>query len=57
MAHSTMLGIMGRMVAYTGRALTWEDCLNSSESLTPETWDWTSVEFPTVARPGITQFE
>src|ERR1700684_2904136 len=27
MANSTMIGIMGRMVCYTGQTLTWEECL------------------------------
>jgi predicted dehydrogenase len=52
MANSTMMGIMGRMCAYTGRTLTWEECLASNESLTPETWEWGDRAFPDVAMPG-----
>lgn len=37
MAHSTMLGIMGRMAAYTGKRVTWEDAMNSEEDLAPDT--------------------
>ncbi len=35
MAHSTMMGILGRMVAYTGRRITWEQAMNSKQDLTP----------------------
>ncbi len=59
MANSTMLAIWGRMVAYTGQTLTWEEALNSEETLGPDleeySWDlnWPSKE---VAKPGITKF-
>jgi len=59
MANSTMLGIWGRMVAYTGRTLTWDEALNSNETLGPSldehSWDlkWPMKE---VAQPGITKF-
>ena len=56
MAHSTMMAIMGRMCAYTGQTLTWEQCLNSQENLTPEKWEWGEREFPEVAMPGRTPF-
>jgi predicted dehydrogenase len=56
MAHSTMMGIMGRMCAYTGQTLTWEQCLNSEEKFAPESWEWGEVPFPSVAKPGITPF-
>ncbi len=59
MANSSMIAILGRMVAYTGQTLTWEQALNSNEVLGPKTedysWDlkWSG---PPVAKPGITQF-
>jgi len=56
MAHSTMLGIMGRMCAYTGRLLTWNECLNSQDSLTPDHWAWGEAPVPVVAKPGVTPF-
>jgi predicted dehydrogenase len=34
-AESTLTAIMGRMSAYTGRAVTWEQALNSQERLVP----------------------
>lgn len=59
MANSTMLAVWGRMVAYTGQTITWEEALNSDEKLGPAldeySWDmdWESAE---VAMPGITKF-
>lgn len=57
MARSTMLAIMGRMVAYTGKSLTWEECLASDERLGPAVYEWSDdVPEPVVAIPGKTQF-
>ena len=36
MAKSTMLGILGREVCYTGKRIKWEDLLNSDIALTPD---------------------
>jgi len=56
MAKSTLMGIMGRMVCYTGQAITWEQALSSREDLTPSRFEWGPMPVPPVARPGITQF-
>jgi myo-inositol 2-dehydrogenase/D-chiro-inositol 1-dehydrogenase len=57
LATSTMLGIMGRMAAYTGQQITWDQALNSQEKLVPDTIEWTgSHEAPPRAQPGITKF-
>ncbi len=40
MARSTMLAILGRMVDYTGKKITWEEALNSKELLAPKSYDW-----------------
>jgi predicted dehydrogenase len=56
MARSTLIAIMGRMAAYTGKKITWEMALNSKEDLTPPKYDWTSLSEPAVAIPGVTQF-
>jgi predicted dehydrogenase len=57
MAKSTLMGIMGRMACYTGRGITWEEALNSTEDLTPPRYDWSvPLPVPPVARPGITPF-
>ncbi len=59
MANSTMLAIMGRMAAYTGEKLTWEQAINSTEVLGPtlEEYNW-DMNWPLadVAKPGITKF-
>lgn len=55
MAYSTLLAIMGRMATYTGKEVTWDQALNSSEALVPEAYDWDAkppkVE---IAMPGLT---
>ena len=57
LATSTMLAIMGRMAAYTGQQITWDQALNSQERLIPEKMDWNMKwEVPPTARPGITKF-
>lgn len=62
MATSTMLGILGRMVDYTGQAVTWDQALNSELLLSPKEYAW-DAEPPVVpdaegnypiAMPGIT---
>lgn len=39
-AESTMTAIMGRMSAYTGQELTWDEALNADLSIVPEDLDW-----------------
>jgi predicted dehydrogenase len=58
LAHSTLMGIMGRMSAYTGKTITWEQALASEEVLAPKeplTWDM-KLPVPPVAMPGRTAF-
>jgi len=56
MAHSTMLAIMGRMAAYTGQEVTWEEALNSKEKLVPDNLDWKmKLDIPPMAVPGFTK--
>jgi predicted dehydrogenase len=57
MAKSTLMAIMSRMSAYTGRSLTWEQVLNSQEDLSPSGYTWDAEPPKTeVAIPGVTQF-
>lgn len=56
MCHSTLLAIMGRMAAYTGQIITWEDALNSKEDLSPPAYAWNDIPLPAIARPGLTTF-
>jgi len=53
MCNSTMLGIMGRMAAYTGKTLTWDECFNSEVRLGPSEYAWTDIPEPAVAMPGV----
>ncbi|HOH31454.1 MAG TPA: gfo/Idh/MocA family oxidoreductase, partial [Candidatus Hydrogenedentes bacterium] len=39
-AESTLTAIMGRMAAYTGKELTWDEALNSDLSLVPAVLDF-----------------
>ncbi len=56
MAKSTLLAVMGRMAAYTGQIVTWEEALNAKENLFPENLSWdTPISVPPVAIPGFTQ--
>jgi myo-inositol 2-dehydrogenase / D-chiro-inositol 1-dehydrogenase len=57
MATSTLLAMMGRMAAYTGQQITWDQAMNSQEKLFPDHLDWNgSMEVPPRAEPGITKF-
>jgi predicted dehydrogenase len=56
MANSSMMAIMGRMAAYTGQTLSWEQCLGSSEDLSPPKYEWGPLSVAPVAMPGLTRF-
>ena len=57
MASSTMLAILGRMAAYTGQTISWDDAMNSQEKLGPEKVDWDNPpKNLSVAMPGRTKF-
>lgn len=64
MARSTMLAILGRMVNYTGKNLTWDEALASDQVLAPDRYamDGTPPVLPgpdgkyPVAMPGVTPF-
>jgi predicted dehydrogenase len=51
-AHTSLTAIMGRMSAYSGKTVTWEEALNSPESLMPATLTWGAVPTPPVPMPG-----
>ena len=53
-AYSTLTAIMGRMAAYTGQEVTWEQAFNSRLDLTPPAYEFGSIEVPPVAVPGRT---
>ena len=56
-AHSTLLGIMGRMAAYTGEVVTPEQILESQEDLSPAKYEFGPDPLPVapVPIPGYTQ--
>jgi predicted dehydrogenase len=56
MSKSSMWAIAGRMSAYTGKTLKWEDCMNSKLDLSPPSYEWGPLEMRPVAIPGETQF-
>jgi myo-inositol 2-dehydrogenase / D-chiro-inositol 1-dehydrogenase len=55
-ALSSLMAIMGRNCAYTGKRLTWEQMLSSKEDLMPKTLEWGAIAMPAVAIPGVTKF-
>lgn len=56
MANSTMMAIMGRLAAYTGKEVTWEEAFNSKEQLVPEHLDWKMrLPIAPMAIPGFTK--
>ncbi len=56
MARSSMMAIMGRMSAYTGQTLSWDQCMASQEDLTPPSYAWGDAPVRPVAMPGLTKF-
>ena len=57
MAHTTLMGIMGRMAAYTGKKITWEQAMNSQQKLLPDELGLDSkIEDVPLAIPGRTEF-
>jgi len=64
MTQSTMWAILGRMVTYTGKQITWQEAMDSAETLAPQQYTWDAAppvlpdesgNYP-LAVPGITQF-
>ncbi|MEO8474096.1 MAG: Gfo/Idh/MocA family oxidoreductase [Chryseolinea sp.] len=58
MANSTMVAILGRMAAYSGETLSWEEAINSNQKLGPAfedyAWDF-KYKSPEIAIPGVTK--
>lgn len=56
MTNSSLMGIMGRTSAYTGKVVTWEQILQGTEDLTPPKYDWINeVPVAPVPMPGVTK--
>lgn len=58
MANTTMMGILARMVSYSGQTISWEEAMNSTKTIGPaiEKYAW-DLEWPNgeIAVPGTTQ--
>ena len=52
MMTSNLMAIMGRMAAYSGQVVTWEQALNAAEDWTPSAYSMSELEGPPVAVPG-----
>jgi myo-inositol 2-dehydrogenase / D-chiro-inositol 1-dehydrogenase len=53
-AESTLTAIMGRMSAFTGKAVSWDQALNSKLDTFPQTLAWGPLPPPEIAKPGTT---
>lgn len=56
-AESTLTAIMGRMSAYTGQEVTWEQALNSKLDLSPPEYAFGDLPIRPVPEPGRTPME
>lgn len=55
MVQSTLVAIMGRMAAYTGKQVTWDHMLRSQEKLVPDKLEWDMrLPIQPMAMPGST---
>jgi len=53
-AESTLTAIMGRMSAYTGKSITFDQALSSNLDLSPDSYSFTDLPVRDVAVPGKT---
>ncbi|MEN1678417.1 MAG: Gfo/Idh/MocA family oxidoreductase [Planctomycetota bacterium] len=53
MVNSTRLAHFGRMAAYTGKTLKWQDAIVDPTKLGPAEYAWGDVPEPPVAIPGV----
>ena len=56
MADSTLMAIMGRMSAYSGQTVTWEEVKESTLDLSPASYEWGPNPMHPIAQPGVTKF-
>lgn len=54
MAETNISAIMVREAAYTGQEVTWDDVMNSTQKLTPATWEFGDAPIFAAAVPGET---
>ena len=46
MSYSTLMAIMGREACYTGQHITWDEAINSTQDLSPSSYQWGDVPVP-----------
>jgi hypothetical protein len=47
-----MMAVLGRMAAYSGQKVTWEQAVASTESLSPPQYLMGPLEMPVEKKPG-----
>lgn len=57
MTRSNLLALAGRMAAYSGQTITFNQALDSTEILFPENITWDTKYDLSIAIPGITEFK
>lgn len=58
MCKSTLMGIMARESAYSGKTITWDEIMDSKQDLTPAGgWKWDKLPVAPVAVPGPTGYK
>lgn len=55
MSHTSLLAIMGRMAAYTGGVVTWEQAMNSQVQINEQPWEFGERATPPLAIPGTNE--
>lgn len=53
MVNSTRMALMGRMAAYTGEEITWDEVVNSDLRLGPDTYEFGPVEGISMTPPTV----
>ena len=56
MYKSTLMAIMARMSAFTGKTITWQQALESKLDLTPPSYEFGPLPVGPIAQPGQTKF-
>lgn len=57
MTRSNLLALAGRMAAYSGQTITFDQALNSTEIIAPKDISWETKYDISIAIPGITEFK
>ncbi len=52
MCYSTMMALMGREACYSGKVITWEQCMKSPQDFTPPAYEFGKAPEVVVHQPG-----